>query len=941
MGPWELIGVYRTRETARDECALHRFIVWTAVKRNECSKMTPEEKRECPMLRCRKRFPNHELMLQHLYGCDWLAEGEYWCYECEKPERFNDVKCKRCLGHPSRRRKIMSMAKNFFSSLGHKSKNSTLPHLDLDLDDAEAPPSYESLAQPQVELYSNEIHEIDSCEITLSTIVEDEDEADTAPAPMPAPSMPPLPIQPLRTHPAELETGPTLDEPLVDWTTLPDTVAPVNLIDPGANAGPGRPILQLHTSDLEEYRRQQKQPRSTGTVAPSTSVRSTTSTNSTLSTNTTLSTASYNISPISGFSGPFSRGTGFESTLTSPADDLASPGGLFRTDSFAISRKASTAKDWGTFDKETSASSYLSELPADMPMLGALPAGDSLRNPLALGQPDYTFDDSSLPADFSLGSNLALTDNDAAMAPPLPPTLAEPTVGYYHNPRSLVGTAWDALEMHVSNSMAKLHQMSKNHLVNQLRNMSAHSIAMNGLETLTDILEGRQPAVPVKLLCFVHLVYCFSLVVHEQDAANRSPDLFAQAMSYSTWFSRQDRQLYIQIVDALWKPATMTEADVVNLVRAKASPSVSRSSSLKGKERESAPVHQPSTDSLAFVARYFLDQLEYATVLVMDEPVIQSSDLYMQHLHDPPLVMHGDSPYAIATNFMLKHNFQPYSNDPAFAASLNDLVQRVNSNFVSTLRRLELELMHAGKMCLPSDVYFDHYIEHVRKQMDSLYHQNIPHTNYRSSYYRHGVKLIETILNGSAQPTPSQPVPNNVTPATTVLDELDEFIEAITPMDDFNFGTGPFDPEPHMNFPNTMPNLTIDPCTLNPQLLPTPEGTCSVGGPPTTANSPPSPAAAASSSSSAAAAKVESDSCCEICGYRPKGDPRWFGGSMAKHKKLQHATTPPKIYRCPYPGCTSQYKNRPDNLRQHQIEKGHFVDGQDAGRRPAKRRKVD
>lgn len=87
--------------------------------------------------------------------------------------------------------------------------------------------------------------------------------------------------------------------------------------------------------------------------------------------------------------------------------------------------------------------------------------------------------------------------------------------------------------------------------------------------------------------------------------------------------------------------------------------------------------------------------------------------------------------------------------------------------------------------------------------------------------------------------------------------------------------------------------------------------------------------------------KLEADACCEICGYRPKGDPRWFHGSMAKHRKLQHSTDPPKIYKCKYPGCSSAFKNRPDNLRQHQIEKGHFVDGEEGpSKRPNKRKKV-
>ena len=88
-------------------------------------------------------------------------------------------------------------------------------------------------------------------------------------------------------------------------------------------------------------------------------------------------------------------------------------------------------------------------------------------------------------------------------------------------------------------------------------------------------------------------------------------------------------------------------------------------------------------------------------------------------------------------------------------------------------------------------------------------------------------------------------------------------------------------------------------------------------------------------------AKTEANSSCELCGYRPKGDPQWFKGSMAKHKKKQHSAAPDVYYSCPFPGCTSRYRNRPDNLRQHQIEKGHFVEEDErATRRPSKRKKV-
>ncbi|KAH6996463.1 hypothetical protein BKA56DRAFT_472639 [Ilyonectria sp. MPI-CAGE-AT-0026] len=896
------------RDTAQDECALYRFIVWAAVKRNACDKMTPDEKRECPMLRCRKRFPNHELMLQHLYICDQLAVGE--------------------------RRKIMSMAKNFFSSLGHKNKTSSLMGLDLDIDDA--PPSYDSLledpAQPsQFELFSTEIHEIDSCEISLPTILEDADEAESGPAPAPTPIVSPLPIEPLPVRPVELPSAPILAESFLDWSPLPDTVAPRNLINQEGITNQDRPVLQVHTHDLEQYRAQAK--KRSKMLAPSSSVRSNASTNSTNSTNSTSSTASYNISPMSAWSGPWAKVAGFESTLTSPADDLNSPGGLLRSNSFLIPDKPSKGHGWDDCGNAAS-NSFFSELPADIPMMDTVPTADSLQNSLGLDQSVFSFDTSG-SVDLSLRSNLVLTD-DSSMPPPMPQiSITEPVVGYYAyaNPRSLIGTAWDALEMHVVESMDKLQRMNKNHLVNQLRSMSAHSIAVSGLEALGDVLDGCRPATPVKLLCFVHVIYSFSLVVHEQDAPSRWTDLFGQAMSYSTWFSRQDRQLYIQIVDALWKPAGMTETDVVNLVRAKGSSSISRSLSLKGKEPESVAATQSSKDSLVIVAQYFLDQLEYSAIHTIDEPEIQTSELCMQHLGDTTLNMTSDSPLAIAVNFMLKYGFQEYTADsPSFLASLDDILQRVVSNYVSTSRGLELELMHAGKMCLPSDVYFDSFISCVRMHMDSLYAQNIPNISQRTIYYRHGVKLIEAII-GASQVLPDQSVDVTRTPA---LDSLDDVIEAMTPhnIDGFDFNlVGRFDVDPQIGFSGAM---TIDPGALgNPQLLPTPEGTVSVGGPSTVATSPPSPVPAS------AATKIESNSCCELCGYRPKGDPRWFGGSMAKHKKLQHATTPPKIYRCLYPGCTSQYKNRPDNLRQHQIEKKHFTDGQEGSQRPSKRKKVD
>ncbi len=83
--------------------------------------------------------------------------------------------------------------------------------------------------------------------------------------------------------------------------------------------------------------------------------------------------------------------------------------------------------------------------------------------------------------------------------------------------------------------------------------------------------------------------------------------------------------------------------------------------------------------------------------------------------------------------------------------------------------------------------------------------------------------------------------------------------------------------------------------------------------------------------------EVESDDCCELCGYRPKGHPKWFRGSMAKHKQTKHSAE--VIYKCPFPGCNSQYRNRADNLRQHQLEKNHFVGDEATGKKAKKQKR--
>lgn len=240
---------------------------------------------------------------------------------------------------------------------------------------------------------------------------------------------------------------------------------------------------------------------------------------------------------------------------------------------------------------------------------------------------------------------------------------------------------------------------------------------------------------------------------------------------------------------------------------------------------------------------------------------------------------------------------------------------------VMRARQDPLSLLTILQNYMPPEAFFDTYVPQVRGLCDPIYqHHDIAGVSRRNDYYGHGITLIESII-ADLDPPPIEPID-----LTDNLD-LDEFLTSFTDELDEDYLSEKPLVAPTMDDPlleaMSHPSSTEASVPLTADTTPATSST--------TESTPPSEQAP----------KTEADACCELCGYRPKGDPQWFKGSMAKHKKLQHSTDPPKIYKCPFPGCNSQYRNRPDNLRQHQIEKNHFVSGDETVRRPSKRKKME
>lgn len=566
-----------TRGTSRDDCSYSRFLAWAAVQRNASRFMSSSDRLSCPLIRCRKQLPDHESMLKHLASCPQLHTREYWCYDHMRVEHFDDARCRRCISHPSRRRRMLSMAKGFFSTLGHKSKRG--PELEFEVDDtaALAPPSYlESLshdAPAEPELSSTEILEIDSTEVPAPQVP-----ADAVPIVDPqALMLPELDSTMIASQPS-LQWQPELwdvSQPSNNFTACAPTYESVHANQP-ASQGPsqGTPFAQQGQRPVPAASRSKH-------LSPSSSVRSTNSTMSNVSNISSITTAS------SLWSTPSTAWSGFETNLTTPPTGLISPVDMCQEHDFHDLAKQCTPDPLGMLPE-------LPELEADMPVMPELSSGDF-----------FSFDADL--AKLSYPDNFVLEEEN--IEPPIVHSAEAQGPGPVQSETmSLVASAWDALQEHIVSSADKIQHIQNNPLADQLKLLSAKTIAQRGFSSLRRILESRPSASPLDTLCLVHVIYSFALVVYGDNATRRSSDFYTQSLLYSTWFAPESQTFYRQVVQAIWQPGDMTFEQLEPLKAAQAA-HTNWPRSVKGKERAARPAgnNTESPDPLVTTALHFLD----------------------------------------------------------------------------------------------------------------------------------------------------------------------------------------------------------------------------------------------------------------------------------------------------------------------------------------------
>lgn len=533
-------------------------------------------------------------MLQHLETCQHLTTGEYICYECMKVEKFNDRKCC-CSGHPTKKRRIVNMAKNFFSNIGHKSRRNGAR--DVDQEDEftmPPPPPYESLQvpahsqpdqpeqPPMIELNGREIiPELDSRPVAQLDSINYERQ--TAPNLEPLNVYYPVPDQTFAPVTNPLTPNEGLSGEQRDFTTSSSS-------QPRPSTESRRPSLALDTH-IDRYR---KVPRPINKyLSPSSSLRSTGS--------------AQGISPMTPWSSSSGGTTGNWTTASSNETALTSP----TSPSSPFAYLSAPQLEHGFVNpKDTencpgSSDVCMLDLPPELPgddpcFTQAVPRG--LSDPILFSmEPKDNFSwTSSVDTTLSLSAsvNMVFTDTNHNLEAALP-DLSTSSL----STRTLIELAWDALQQHVSSSLIKVALIPGNSLARQLRNENAASVFRRGLSSLRLMFEGQDPHDPMDYLCFVHTIYAFSLVLHEDNLMTRCNGLFKQALAYRGFLDPAYAEPYSEVVSTIWQSTTVDPSQEQSIL------SLSRSSSLKGKEPEyrTSSTYAMGADPLIVVGQNFLD----------------------------------------------------------------------------------------------------------------------------------------------------------------------------------------------------------------------------------------------------------------------------------------------------------------------------------------------
>lgn len=481
-------------------------------------------------------------MLQHVWNCEHLSKGLYWCFHCQKPERVGKFQCKRCQGLPSRTDRMASVAKRIFSKLGAK-------------------PHHGEFVGPEPEPQK-----------TLSKIAEDSETS--YPASFSGLSQSFDQDQAIdwdHQYPQELPNTSVCREMPGDWTAasheLPDTyISEMQGTECPIELGVGSESWadNLYASSLEEWD-VPSPPSKEKSGSPKLARLDTSFTN--LNSNVTpenhgqISPQKYSPhsweNPLSAtIISPLSASGGFDSNTfeVSPTDTEASGNSFFTDSGYSTATTASawstTATRFGDRDAlkgltggkkrsrhfETISADWMSNMAFSRPQELAL-------MPVLANVPQ-------MPKEVPMSANSASRFTGSEK-----PVL---TSAHWSDARSLVQYFSEILDAHVQHTKTSLKQLPSSPLVTELSELMALSRATMvsiGLDVLAATLDGRKPSSIVHIFSLTHVAYAFAIAIDLDETNVQDQKWFHDSLSWAEeLISERQRQMYHQIARSIWQP---------------------------------------------------------------------------------------------------------------------------------------------------------------------------------------------------------------------------------------------------------------------------------------------------------------------------------------------------------------------------------------------------
>jgi hypothetical protein len=480
-------------------------------------------------------------MLKHVWNCEHLVKGLYWCSQCQKPERIGKFQCRRCQGGSSKTYRIAIVARRIFSALGAKSamekpapsmKEQRLALSDVskgsggvgswNIMGATSDLHHSSYWDPPYipELPNNYVSEMENTYI----VPEMSSGGDKWPQ---------------RDSGASLFGKQKQTKPVIRAATQKQTTG-----SPYENWGFthfGSPVGR-------------ESPRPTHSLLPRLDTK----------TQPDIQTAMPKQEPSTRFAGnplsstivsPLSATGGFDFGVldaldVSPTDSEASGQSLF-TDSgyssatfetswnasdldFRISRDFKKSRD--NFLPRLSSNEFVEnkstfdKYPSIFPQIGEATQVNTM----------ISFSDTTVS--HSAGRCNA-QDESQTLSP------------HWSTPQGLANSFLDVLDEHLQHSRAALKQMASNTITQELLSLSSSTIISIGFGVLESLLEGRTPSAIVPLFAFTHLAYALAIAVDHNSSVVHTQEWFHDSLSLLECLaSEKQRQRYTQIVRVIWQP---------------------------------------------------------------------------------------------------------------------------------------------------------------------------------------------------------------------------------------------------------------------------------------------------------------------------------------------------------------------------------------------------